>query len=210
RTIQKYTNLSKSKSAPHKETDNYIERYNYFKTYNAQLNQQGLIPARRIKNSEFLDHPDDIDQVMPQLWERFAYQCLDQDINIAGVSIKCIEAAMKRYFGRLPNGIARLDNNQVKLTARVRLDDIARESSRSSQVSWYVGQVITYLVHKHGRRVYHLAVISLVEQSDMDEYGVPVVTCFANNEDKKIVVYDVKDIVTPVGFIRFNPNERQF
>ena len=128
RTIQKYTNLSKSKSAPHKETDNYIERYNYFKTYNAQLNQQGLIPARRIKDSEFLDRPDDIDQVMPQLWERFAYQCLDQDVNIAGVSIKCIEAAMKRYFGRLPNGIARLDNNQVKLAARVRLDDMVIQS----------------------------------------------------------------------------------
>ena len=44
----------------------------------------------------------------------------------------------------------------------------------------------------------------------MDEYGVPVVTYFANNEDKKILVCDVKDIVTPVGFIRFNPNERQF
>ena len=65
RTIQKYTNLSKSKSAPHKETDNYIERYNYYKTYSAQLNQQGLILARRIKESEFEDHPDDVDQAMP-------------------------------------------------------------------------------------------------------------------------------------------------
>ena len=77
RTIQKYTNLSKSKSAPHKEKDNYIERYNYYKTYSAQLNQQGLIPARRIKESEFEDHPDDIDQTMPQLWEKFENRLLN-------------------------------------------------------------------------------------------------------------------------------------
>ena len=80
----------------------------------------------------------------------------------------------------------------------------------SSQVSWYVGEVITYLVHKHGGRVFHLAVLSLVEHSDMNEYGVPIVTCFANHQDSKIVVCDVSDIITSAGFIRFNTNERQF
>ena len=44
----------------------------------------------------------------------------------------------------------------------------------------------------------------------MDEYGIPIVTCFADNQDKKIVVCDVKDIVHPVGFLRFNSNERQY
>ena len=42
--------------------------------------------------------------------------------------MKNIEAAMKRYFGRLPGGIARLDKNQVRLAARVRLDDIVIQS----------------------------------------------------------------------------------
>ena len=55
-----------------------------------------------------------------------------------------------------------------------------------------------------------MAVLSLVEHSDMNEYGVPVVTCFGDHQDRKIVVCDVVDIVTSVGFIRFNSNERQF
>ena len=55
-----------------------------------------------------------------------------------------------------------------------------------------------------------MAVLSLVEHSFMDEYGIPIATCFADNQDRKIIVCDVVDIVTSVGFVRFNSNKRQF
>ncbi|OBZ81134.1 hypothetical protein A0J61_10817, partial [Choanephora cucurbitarum] len=55
---------------------------------------------------------------MPQLWGKFENHSLNQDVKIADVSIKDVEAAVKRYFGKLPNGVARLENNQVRLAAR--------------------------------------------------------------------------------------------
>lgn len=128
RTIQKYTNLSRSTSAPYQESNNLIERFNYFKTYTALLNQEGLVAPRRTRATEYEDHPDDVDQTMPQLWEKFEIKSLRQDGLIAKVPIADIEAAMKRYFGRLPNGVARLDNDQIKLAARVRLDDVIIQS----------------------------------------------------------------------------------
>ena len=123
RTIQKYTNLAKSKSASGKESSNLVERYQYFKTYTSQLNQEGLVAPRRVKETEYEDHPDDIEGIMPQLWERFEIKYLSQEGFVAKVPISDIELALKKYFGRLPNGISRLDNDQVKLAARVRIDD---------------------------------------------------------------------------------------
>ena len=80
---------------------------------------------------------------------------------------------------------------------------------RSRQISWYVGEVVTFLVHKHGNEVFHLAALSLVEASDMDKYGFSIVTCYAGDKDKKIFVCDVKDIINPVGFLLFNDNNLQ-
>lgn len=77
-------------------------------------------------------------------------------------------------------------------------------------MSWFVGEVITFFVHVHRGVVYHLAAVSLVESSAMGNFGVPVVEVFSNNEDKKVVVCNVNDIITLAGFVRYSDNERQY
>lgn len=128
RTIQKFTNLCRSTSATNTESNNVMQRTNYFKTYKAQLNLEGLVPVRRTRIDEFEDHPNDIDGTMPQLWEKFEVCYLEQNKMIANVPMSQIEDAMKKYFGRMPGGVASLDNNRIKLAARIVKDSTVIQS----------------------------------------------------------------------------------
>ncbi|OBZ81152.1 hypothetical protein A0J61_10799, partial [Choanephora cucurbitarum] len=128
RTIPRYVNLSRSKSAPDVETSNILQRYNYFKTYNSILNQNGLVRARRTREAEYEDDPDDEEGVLSQLWKKFQQAVLNDGIEIANVSIIGIRQAMEKYFGRLSGGSTSLDNNSVKWAARVMIDGIVIQS----------------------------------------------------------------------------------
>ena len=67
RTIQKYTNLSKSRSRTEKENENILTRLTYFKQLNVQSVRNSLLPPRQVSFGEFFDHPDD--HSIPQLWK---------------------------------------------------------------------------------------------------------------------------------------------
>ena len=78
------------------------------------------------------------------------------------------------------------------------------------KTSWYVGEVVTYLVHNHQDQVHHLAVISVAKKSKMDKFNVPAITLFHDNEAKKIIVCNVEDIITLAGIVRFNNHSNEF
>ena len=77
-------------------------------------------------------------------------------------------------------------------------------------MSWYVGDVVVFLEHKHQDQVHHLAVISVAKKSIMDKFNVPVITLFNEDEAKKIMVCNVEDVITLAGFIRYNNRINQF
>ncbi|OBZ80555.1 hypothetical protein A0J61_11395, partial [Choanephora cucurbitarum] len=98
------------------------------KTYNSILNQNGLVRARRTREAEYEDDPDDEEGVLSQLWKKFQQAVLNDGIEIANVSIIGIRQAMEKYFGRLSGGSTSLDNNSVKWAARVMIDGIVIQS----------------------------------------------------------------------------------
>ncbi|OBZ80172.1 hypothetical protein A0J61_11779 [Choanephora cucurbitarum] len=76
--------------------------------------------------------------------------------------------------------------------------------------SWYVGEVITYFIHSYHGSSKFLALISVVESSTLEEYGVPSITLFhEDSPQKKYMVCDVEDITNIVGFVRYNENVLQ-
>ena len=76
-----------------------------------------------------------------------------------------------------------------------------------NRASWYVGEVITYFIHSYHDSSKFLALISVVESSTLDEYGVLSVTLFSENSpQKKYMVCDIEDIINIVEFVRYNEN----
>ncbi|OBZ80395.1 hypothetical protein A0J61_11556, partial [Choanephora cucurbitarum] len=128
RTVQKYTNLSRSRSAPDVETNNLLKRFSHFKPYNSYLNLRDLITARRKRADEYEDHLDDVEGVMPQLWEKFEKAVLIDDLEIASVSMVRIRQAMERYLTGLHSGPSSLDNSEVKWAARAVIDGVVIQS----------------------------------------------------------------------------------
>ena len=101
RTIQKFTNLSKSKSQPFKETDNVFVRLSYFKQFNDQLMKKDLYPARKIKPNTFKNHPLDFEGSQTQLWERFEEADLDQAEEIATIPAEVVKQAIVKHYERI-------------------------------------------------------------------------------------------------------------
>ena len=76
-----------------------------------------------------------------------------------------------------------------------------------NRASWYVGEVITYFIHSYHGSSKFLALISVVEISTLDEYGVPRITHFPEDSpQKKYMVCGFEDITNIVGFVRYNEN----
>ena len=78
---------------------------------------------------------------------------MNQNVKIAGVLMRDIKSAMKRYFGRLANGVARLDNNSIRVAARVRVGD------RIIQSRWHREN------QKNVRRANNLIILQAKESS---------------------------------------------
>ena len=82
--------------------------------------------------------------------------------------------------------------------------------NRARKTSWYVGEVVTYLVHNHQDQVHHLAVISVAKKNMLDRFNVPVTTMFHEYETKKVMVCDVEDIFALAGLVRFSNHSNEF
>ena len=134
RTIQKFTNLSKSKSQPIKETDNVFVRLSYFKQYNDQLAKKDLYPARKEKPNSFRNHPLDFDGSQVQLWERFEDVDLDQVDNIAAIPSESIKHAITKYHQRLSQADNVTINTKATLAASILKDDTVIQSK------WHYGK----------------------------------------------------------------------
>ena len=65
RTIQKYSNLCKSKSRPHQDSENILKRLNFFKEFQMQQLQERIRPNQNDRPNSFFNYPGDDDGVMP-------------------------------------------------------------------------------------------------------------------------------------------------
>ena len=58
------------------------------------------------------------------------------------------------------------------------------------------------MIHEHQGVERFLALISVVEESMMDRFGVPKVKLFANDARKKVMICEAEHIVSIVGLVR--------
>ena len=76
--------------------------------------------------------------------------------------------------------------------------------------SWFAGEVITYLDHKHLGRLHFLTVVSIAKTCSLDIFKIPIVTIFGPNESKKIVVCDVTHIITIASYMKFSDHDLKY
>ncbi|OBZ81236.1 hypothetical protein A0J61_10715 [Choanephora cucurbitarum] len=134
RTIQKFTNLSKSKSQSIKGTDNVFVRLSYFKQYNDQLAKKDLYPARKEKPNSFRNHPLDFDGSQAQIWERFEDVDLGQVDQIAAIPSESIIHAITKYHQRLTQADNATISIKATLAASILKDDTVIQSK------WHYGE----------------------------------------------------------------------
>ena len=101
RTIQKYTNLSKSRSRPAQENENILTRVAYFKQLHRQRISESLFPPANTSANEFQDYPGDIEGTQPQRWESFREVDMSSDFDFCGFSGTFVLTALKLYYRRL-------------------------------------------------------------------------------------------------------------
>ena len=134
RTIQKFTNLSKSKSQPIKEIDNIFVRLNYFKKYNEQLAKKDLYPARKEKPNSFKNHPLDYTGSQAQLQEKFEEVDFDQLGEIVDIPVQPIHQAIQKYYERIGQQENVVVKNKATLSARLLKDSTVFQSK------WHYGK----------------------------------------------------------------------
>ena len=133
RTIQKFTNLSKSKSQPIKETDNVFVRFSFFKQHNDQLTKKDLYPARKQKPNSFKNHPLDFDGSQVQLWERFEDVDLDQVEEIANIPAESVKHAIIKHYERS------CPEDQVAISSKATLAASILKEDTVIQSKWHYG-----------------------------------------------------------------------
>ena len=134
RTIQKYTNLSRSKSQPIKETDNIFVRLNYFKKFNEQMPKKDQYPARKGKPDSFKNHPLDYTGSQAQLWEKFEEIDFDQHDEIVDIPAQSIYQAIQKYFERTSQQDNIVVSKKTVLSARL------LKGSTVFQSKWHYGK----------------------------------------------------------------------
>ncbi|OBZ63661.1 hypothetical protein A0J61_11965, partial [Choanephora cucurbitarum] len=130
RAIQKYTNLSKSRSRPAQENENIFTRAAYFKQLHRQRISESLFPPANISADEFRDYPEDIEGTQPQLWESFREVDMSSDSDFCGFSGTSVLRALKLYYRRLLRSCHEVDT-VCEIAARMLLGDIIVQSE------WY-------------------------------------------------------------------------
>lgn len=119
RTIKKFSNLCKSKSRPHQENENLLERYNFFKEFQQQQARESLVPRRQESPDAFLDHPNDPEGIVPQFLKRFEDTNLHTAQGIYGVEMRKVTEAMQRFYHRT-NHVANVQMEpEVRLAAQM-------------------------------------------------------------------------------------------
>ena len=76
--------------------------------------------------------------------------------------------------------------------------------------SWYVGEIIAYMMHEPQGVERFLALVSVVEDSAMDRFGVPIVKLFAEDARKKMMVCEAEHIMFIVDLVRYNENDLKY
>ena len=80
----------------------------------------------------------------------------------------------------------------------------------SSTLSWYAGEVVSYMVHRHHNSVYFLALVSVYDNSGIDRYGVPWVKRLDDHPLRKVMVCKAQDIITIAGLVRYNERSHYY
>ena len=66
------------------------------------------------------------------------------------------------------------------------------------------------MAHQHEGVERFFALVSVVDESSMDRFGVPVVKLFAEGSRKKVMVCEAEHVVTIVGLVRYNENNLEY
>lgn len=74
----------------------------------------------------------------------------------------------------------------------------------STQQRWFVGEVYCYLIHKQNDQERVLAVLNVMKDHALKEYGVPHVV--EDHDRSRIAIADVGDILKCVALIRYSNN----
>ena len=128
RTIRKYSNLSKSKSMPEKETDNILGRLNYFKELHSQQLYDSMLPSSLSANDDFLDYPGDYADNMPHLWSKFKVEDIEVGVDLFGVPLNKFVLTLRRYYNRCTIRVASSDIKEIKLAARMLSNGLVYQS----------------------------------------------------------------------------------
>ena len=128
RTIQKFSNLSKSKSRPDRETENILRRLNFFKQFQVQMLQESILPARLEPSDRFLDYPGDINHVLPQLWAKFRTVNIELENVLFDIPKDKIVLALRRFYARNQIRVRGSDVVQIQLAARMYHNGLVHQS----------------------------------------------------------------------------------
>ncbi|KAI8320694.1 hypothetical protein EDC96DRAFT_582285, partial [Choanephora cucurbitarum] len=198
--------------------------------FQQQQAKESLLPRRQEDPNAFLDHPNDPEGIVPQFLKRFEDVNLNTTPGIYGIEMRKVVEAMKRFYRRTSR-VADMDMEpEVRLAAqmisngfliqskfhRTHQPQLVRSSnivifeapeSASSTLSWYAGEVVSYMVHRHHNSVYFLALVSVFDNSGIDRYGVPWVKRLDDHPIRKVMVCKAQDIITIAGlFTNEKPN----
>ena len=128
RTIQKYSNLCKSKSRPHQDSENILKRLNFFKEFQMQQLQEMIHPNQNDRSESFLNYPGDDEGVKPQLWAKFQTINLNEVDDVYGVSAEDIYRALQLYYRRDHHQVAENDTVSFMSAARMLYNDLVYQS----------------------------------------------------------------------------------
>ncbi|KAI8352180.1 hypothetical protein BD560DRAFT_318894, partial [Blakeslea trispora] len=190
RTIKLLSNEVFSMSKPNKEISNIHTRFNFFnQTDVTEAFDQISSPKTNIR-VDYHDHPTQPDR-WPQLWEKFSNVSLNREDIVVDVPVPVCVAALQRFYNRL--GLS--TNHLVLFEAK----HITRQ-----QKFWYLGEVVFFSEHKFNGSIRFLALLSVILDTDMDDYGI----IKANYDDERnngpYMVCEVRDILTTVGLVRYD------
>ncbi|KAI8332185.1 hypothetical protein BD560DRAFT_341296 [Blakeslea trispora] len=198
RTIQKYTNLSRSRARPAQENENILAKIVYYKQLKQQTIHNSLLPPRLPTSDAFLDHPDGI--TIPQLWKKFMDVNLNDDADYFGFSSSAIANAIQKYYHRTTSHPLPIDKH-ARFSALIDF---------SITPSWYVGEVVCYLAHNNLGCTYFLAIVSVAKEAHFDSFKVPTVTLFGQFKTKKLIVCNVLDIISIASLLKYNNEAFKF
>ncbi|OBZ80612.1 hypothetical protein A0J61_11339 [Choanephora cucurbitarum] len=229
RTIKKYSNMVRSMFAPDVEISNIHTRVNYYKEHRSAETTDSSIGSSSVQERDFLLHPTH-PQTTPRLWLKIQRIELCERADFFGASTWQFINALQRYYSRLGLSGSVIDSQQITMAGSMLKDDVYYhsrlhrtnntllkrsnhlvlfEAKRASRY-WYIGEVLLYFEHNLNGTSRFLALVLVMPDASMDEYGIIRVTYYQQRLNEQFMVCNTLDVITIIGLVRYNDNETDF